>query len=241
MSEITINAEIRKELGKRAKQLRAQGRVPGIYYGHGQQNIPVTLEELTLKPLYKTSATHVINLKLSDGSTHACILRDIQFDPVSDRPVHFDLFGLNAEEELTIEVPVVFNGIPQGVKDGGTLQKVMHRMKVTCLPKFIPDHIEVNVEQLKINTSIHVKDITIPNVVIAENENNTVAAVVPPTILKEPEPTAVPGAVPEAPVEPEVIAKGKKPEEGEEGVAETGKEKKEEKKKEEKKEDKEKK
>ncbi len=232
MSEITINAEIRKEFAKRTKHLRAQGQVPGIYYGHGQENIPVMLQELTLKPLYKTSATHVINLKLNDGSSHTCILRDIQFDPVTDRPVHFDLFGLNANEELTIEVPVVFKGIPQGVKDGGTLQQVMHRLKVTCLPKFIPDHVEVNVEHLKINTSVHVKDITIPNVTIAENENNTVAAVVPPTILKEPEPTAVAAAVAETPAEPEVIAKGKKLEEGEEPAPESGKEKKEEKKEE---------
>lgn len=236
MSEITISAEIRKAFGKKTKHLRAEGKVPGIYYGHGQKNIPVTLPELTLKPLYKTSATHVINLKLDDGTSHTCILRDIQFDPMSDRPVHFDLFGLNADEKLTIEVPVILKGTPQGVKDGGTLQHVMHRLKVTCLPKFIPDHVEVNVEHLKINTSIHVRDITIPDVVIAENENNTVAAVVPPTILKEPEPTAVPGAVPETPAEPEVIGKGKKTEEGAEGTAEP--EKAEKGKKEEKKEEK---
>ena len=232
MAEITINAAIRKELGKRTKHLRTQGLVPGIYYGHGQKNLPVSLPELTLQPLYRTSATHVINLRLDDGSSHTCILRDIQFDPVTDRPIHFDLFGLNENEELTIEVPVVLLGTPQGVKDGGTLQHVMHRLKVSCLPKFIPDHIEVNAEHLKINTSIHVKDITVPNVKIMENENNTVAAVVPPTILKEAEVAPAAGAVPEAPAEPEVIAKGKKPEEGAEAAPEAGKEKKEEKKEE---------
>ena len=239
MSEITINAEIRKELGKKARALRRTGKVPGIYYGHGQKNIPVLMHELTLRPLFKTSATHVINLKLDDGSTHPCVLRDIQFDPVSDKPIHFDLFGLNADEELTIEVPVILTGAPVGVKDGGTLQHVMHKLRVSCLPKFIPDRIEVDVTNLKINTSIHVKDLTVPNVKILETETGTVAAVVPPTILKEPEPgTAV---VAETPAEPEVIARGKKPEEGEEGAApatpEAGaaKEKKEEKKKEDKK------
>lgn len=236
MSEITINAEIRKELGKRVKAVRAAGKVPGVYYGHGQENIPLSMNELTLRPLFKTSATHVINLKLDDGSAHMCILRAIQFDPVTEKPVHFDLFGLNAEEELTIEVPVVLVGTPQGVKDGGTLQHVMHKLRVSCLPKFIPDHVEINVEGLKINTSVHVKDLTIANVKVLDNASSTVAAVVPPTILKEPEP-GVAVAAEAAPAEPEVIARGKKPEEGAEAAApaEAGKEKKEEKKKEDKK------
>ncbi len=218
MSEITLTAEIRNELGKRAKSLRAAGKIPGIYYGHGQKNIPVALTELELRPLFKTSATHVINLKLSDGSTHTCILRAIQFDPLTDRPIHFDLFGLNADEELTIEIPVVLKGTPVGVKDGGTLQHVIHRLRVSCLPKHIPDHIEIDVTELKINTSVHVKDLVVPNVKVLESENSTVAAVVPPTILKEAEPGEA--AAVEAPAEPEVIAKGKKLEEGEEAPAE---------------------
>ena len=235
MSEITINAEIRKELGKRVKSVRTAGKIPGVYYGHGQDNIPISMNELILRPLFRTSATHVINLKLDDGSTHTCVLKDIQFDPVTEKPVHFDLFGLNADEELTIEVPVILKGAPQGVKDGGTLQHVMHKLRVSCLPKYIPDHIEIDVAGMKINTSIHVKELSIPNVKILENESSTVAAVVPPTILKEPEPSVT--AVAEAAAEPEVIARGKKPEEGAEGAApaEAGKEKKEEKKKEEKK------
>jgi large subunit ribosomal protein L25 len=228
MSEITLAAEIRKEMGKKSRALRADGKVPGIYYGHGQRNVPITMTELALKPLYKTSATHVINLKLDDGSTHTCILRDVEFDPVTDRPIHFDLFGLNENEELMIEVPVTVQGTAKGVKDGGTLQHVMHRVRVSCLPKNIPDHIEVNVEHLEINKSIHVKELTIPNVKILENENSTVVAVVPPTILKEPEVAAAPTEA--VPAEPEVIAKGKKAEEGAE-VAAPAEEKKEKEKK----------
>jgi large subunit ribosomal protein L25 len=214
MSEIAVTAEIRKEVGKQAKQLLRVGKVPGIYYGHGQNNIPVSIEELTLQPLYRSSAANVINLTLDDGTKHACILREVQFDPVTDRPVHFDLFGLNENEELTIEVPVSVHGTAQGVRDGGILQHVLHRLRISCLPKNIPDRIELNVESLEINKSIHVRDLSIPNVKVLENESSTVVAVVPPTVLKEAE--AVPGAVAAeaAPAEPEVIAKGKKPEEG---------------------------
>ncbi|MBM4160048.1 MAG: 50S ribosomal protein L25 [Ignavibacteria bacterium] len=221
MSEITITAEVRKELGKNAKKLLRAGKVPGIFYGHGQPNIPIALGELALRPLYKASAARIIDLNLDDGSRHMCILRDVQFDPVTDRPIHFDLFGLSENEELTIEVPVTVAGTAKGVKDGGILQHIMHRLRVSCLPKNIPDRIELNVESLEINRSIHVRDLSIPNVKILDNENSTVVAVVPPTILKEAE--AAPEAVPTeaAPAEPEVITKGKKVEEG---VEETGKE-----------------
>lgn len=216
MSEITLAAEIRKDVRKRTRALRRTGKVPGIYYGHGQQNIPVTLSEITLKPLYTTTATHVIHLKLDDGSSHMCVLRDVQLDPVSEKPVHFDLFGLNEHEVLTIEVPVkLTGGIPKGVREGGILQHILHKLKVSCLPEDIPDHIEINVEELEINRSVHVRDMTIPNVKILESETSTIVAVVPPVVVKEPEPAAVAEAAPtaEALAEPEVIARGKKLEE----------------------------
>jgi large subunit ribosomal protein L25 len=140
----------------------------------------------------------------------------VQIDPVTEKPVHFDLFGLNENETLTIEIPVkLTGGIPKGVREGGILQQILHKLKVSCLPKFIPDHVEINVEELAINHSVHVKDLTIPNVAIMENATSTIVAVIPPIVVKEPEPTAIavePTA--EAPAEPEVISKGKKVEEG---------------------------
>jgi len=217
MSEITLTAEIRKDVGKRSRALRGTGKVPGIYYGHGQQNIPLSLPEISLKPLYSTSAMHVINLKLDDGSSHMCILRDVQLDPVTELPVHFDLFGLNQNESLTIEVPVkLTGGIPKGVREGGILQHVLHKLKVSCLPKSIPDHVEINVEELEINRSVHVKDLKIPDVKILENETSTIVAVIPPVVVKEAEVAAVAAPIAEALAEPEVITKGKKPEEGSE-------------------------
>jgi large subunit ribosomal protein L25 len=221
MSEIILNGEVRKDLGKHIRTLRRSGKVPGIFYGHGQQNIPITIPELTLKPLYTKSATFIINLKLDDGSNHMCILRDIQLDPVTERPLHFDLYGLNENEVLTIEIPInLTGGISKGVREGGILQHILHKLKVSCLPKFIPDHIEINVEELGLNKSIHVKDITVPNVKILESETSTIVAIIPPVVVKEAEPTAVVEPIAEAPVEPEVIAKGKKVEEGAEEAVE---------------------
>jgi large subunit ribosomal protein L25 len=215
MAEMIINADVRNKLGKHSKALRREGKIPGIYYGHGEPNIPVAMTELVLRPLYKTSHTHVINLNLSDGSKKMCILRDIQFDPLTDRPIHFDLYGLKEHEELTISVPVVLKGSPKGVKDGGLLQQVLHKVKISCLPKHIPDQIEINVEELDMNQSIHVRDINVPNVQMAEQANGTICAVIPPTVIKEPTPVDTTAIAAETVAEPEVIGKGKKIEEGE--------------------------
>ncbi|HTR80569.1 MAG TPA: 50S ribosomal protein L25 [Bacteroidota bacterium] len=217
MSEIVLQAEVRAETGKRTKSIRKSGKIPGEYYSRGEQNIHLAAAPVGLKPLIYTSETHIINLKLSNGESKTCVLRNVQFDPVSDLPIHFDLQGVRADEELTIEVPVMLQGTPKGVKDGGTIQHVMHRLKVSCLPKFIPEHVEVHIDELGINQSIHVRDIKIDNVTILESASSTIVAVVPPTILKEEVPADAAAAATIA--EPEVIAKGKKPEEGEEGEA----------------------
>jgi len=217
MSEVVLNAEVRKETGKKANRLRYQEKVPGIFYAHGEGNINITATPIALKPLIYTSDTHLINLKLDSGESKTCILRDVQFDPITDRPIHFDLQGVKENEELTVQVPVIVKGTPQGVKDGGTLQFVMHKVRVSCLPKFIPEHIEIEVSDLKMNESIHVSEIKLENARIIDNEASTIVAVVPPTIVKEETPAAtVEGAEAAAPAEPEVIAKGKKPVEGEE-------------------------
>jgi large subunit ribosomal protein L25 len=188
-----------------------------VFYIHGEKNISISVLEKSLKPLIYTSETHVINLQLNQGGEKSCILRDIQFDPITDRPVHIDLQGLRADEKINIEVPIVVTGgTPVGVRDGGVLQHVAHRLKISCLPKDIPEHIEINAENLKINNFIHVRDLKIDNVTILENEANTIIGIVPPTIEKEA--TATPTA--EAATEPEVITKGKKPEEGAEAEGE---------------------
>jgi large subunit ribosomal protein L25 len=214
MREITLEATIRNQRGKHTKSLRRTGNIPGIYYLHGEENIAISVPEVNLKPLIYTAETHVINLKLDDGNNKSCIVRDIQFDPVTDRPIHIDLQGLRENEEITIETPIVLTGgIPIGVREGGILQQVIYTIRISCLPKFIPEQIEIDVANLKINNFVHVSDLSIPNVNILENPTSSIVGVVPPVVEKEP----VPGEVTaEETTEPEVIGKGKKPEEGEE-------------------------
>jgi len=218
MSEFVLNADVRDTTVKRAKYSRKEGRIPGVFYMHGEKNITIEVEKLSLDPLIYTSKTHVIDLKLKDGTSKKCILRDVQFDPVSDRPIHFDLQGLRENEKVMVEVPVVLSGgTPQGVKDGGVLQHFIHKLRVSCLPKDIPEKIDINVATLAINHFVHVRDLKVANVTVVENLDSPVAGVMPPHIMKEAEVVA---PVEEAAKEPEVIGKGKKIEEGEEGAAE---------------------
>lgn len=214
MSEVVLEAQVRTHIGKKLNKVRNEGKVPGVYYSRGEENITLSATPLGLRPLIYTSDTHIINLKLDNGVSKTCILRNVQFDPITDRPVHFDLQGIKENEELTVQIPVLLQGTPKGVKDGGTLQHVMRFVRVTCLPKFIPEHIELNVSELGMNHSIHVRDVKLENVTILDNAASTIVAVIPPTVVKE----ETPGAEAAAPTsaEPEVIAKGKKPAEGEE-------------------------
>jgi large subunit ribosomal protein L25 len=216
MSEVVLQAALRENVGKKAKQTRREGSVPGVFYGHGEKNINIKVPALSLAPLVYSSETRIIDLRLEDGTSRKAILRDVQFDPVTDRPIHFDLQGLHADEKVTIEVPVVLTGgVPVGVRNGGLLQHSIHKVRVSCLPQDIPGKIEINVANLEMNRSVHVRELNVPNVTILENLDAAVVGVIPPTIEKEPEPGAAPA---EELKEPEVVGKGKKPEEGEEGA-----------------------
>jgi large subunit ribosomal protein L25 len=217
MHEITIQAEARTRTGQGTRAIRREGRVPGIYYIHGESTIPFTVTGKSLQPLIFTTDSHIINLKFADGGEKKCILRDVQFDPVTDLPIHVDLQGLRENEEITLEIPVVITGgTPQGVRDGGILQQSIRRLRVSCLPKHIPNHIEVNAEGLTMNHFVHVRDIKIPDVTILAHDDDTILGVIPPTVEKEATPEA---AVEGAAAEPEVITKGKKPEDGAEAPA----------------------
>ena len=227
MAEIVLSAELRQETGKHAKYARSKDTVPGVYYSRGESNLNIQVATPSLDKLVFTAETHVIDLRLKDGSSRKCILRDVQFDPVSDRPIHFDLQGLKENEKLTMDIPIVLvGGVPKGVRDGGMLQHVVHKVKISCLPKDMPEKIEVNVADLGINDLVHVSDLSVPNVVILDNAENMVVGVIPPAVVKEEVPAEA--VAEEALKEPEVVGKGKKAEEGEEVAAPAeGKEKKE--------------
>ncbi len=222
MQEVVLTADLRESTGKHAKISRAKGMVPGVYYAHGEGNLSIEVPQGTLQQLLASSQARIIALQLKDGTSKRCILRDVQYDPVSDRPIHFDLQGLKENEKLTVEIPIsLTGGIPVGVRDGGMLQQFVHKLRISCLPKDIPARIEIAVGELAINDFIHVSDLNIPEVTILDTAEKAVVGVMPPHIVKEAEVTE---AAAPAVTEPELVGKGKKAEEGAEGAETPAKE-----------------
>ena len=212
MSEILVNGTKRTLSTKGVvNQLRREGNVPGIYYTKGVEPIPVFVSEKALKPIVFTSETHIINLKIDDGEELKSILKNVQFDPVTDRVVHFDLLGISADQEIEIEVPVMFEGQAKGVKEGGIVQQTLHKVTVSCLPGNIPQHISIDVTNLALGDSVHVRDLNIENVRFLQNPDVIIVSVVVPRAAVEAVATA--DAAGEEKAEPEIITKGKQTEE----------------------------
>ncbi len=211
MAEVALNG-IRREVKSQGhiNELRRKGYIPAVFYKHGEENKLLAVNELKIRPLIFSAETHLINLSIDDASPESCIIKEFQLDPLTDKIVHVDFYGLKAGEKITIDVVLHLTGSSQGVKDGGVVQHSLHKLHIECLPSQIPDKIDVNITNLKIGDSIHVRDLNIPDIRILSNLDSTVVAVVPPTVQKEVTEVEV---EPTEAAEPEVISKGKKTEE----------------------------
>ena len=209
METTLLEAKQRTNLNKsERKKIRREGRIPGVIYSKQIQPITIEVAENALKPLVFTAKAHLISLKLTGHEDQECIIKDVQFDPVTDKIVHFDLIGLIKGEKLEIEVPVQLKGTAAGIKEGGVLQNPLHRLSVKCFPKDIPDHLEIEISQLNIGDAIHVSDLVFDNIEILNPKEAVIVSVVHPKIQEEPVAVeAVEGV--EVPAEPEVIGKGK--------------------------------
>jgi large subunit ribosomal protein L25 len=189
MDVITLDAQPR-ELGRAAaKAVRREGEVPCVLYGPHQEPVHFRVPVLALRSLIYTSETHRVALSL-DGESYDCIVKSITYHPVTDVPTHVDFYALTAGEAVTMTVPVLLVGTPEGVKAGGILAQPLNDLEVRCLPADIPGHIEVDVAALEIGDSIHVSDITVENVEVITELTRTIATVSAPIaepVEEEPE------------------------------------------------------
>jgi large subunit ribosomal protein L25 len=201
MSEILLQASRRTPGRSVARALRRTSQVPGIYYFHGETPIAIAASELALRPLIFTSESHIVRMRLDDGIERTCVLKDISFDPITDRPVHFDLQGVAANEAVRVEVPVALVGQPAGQRNGGVVDFILHKLEIECLPQDLPEHIEVDITRLEIGDSLHVGEVTVPNVTIVTAADAAIVAIAAPR-----NEAAGTGA---GASEPEVISKGK--------------------------------
>lgn len=216
MEKTTLKASERKQFNKSAvRKIRKEGKVPGVFYSKHNPPLHIDVVDTSINPLVFTSKTHLISLEIEGQEERECIIKDIQFDPVTDKVIHFDLLGLTKGEKIILEVPVQLVGTPVGVKEGGVIQHVMHKLEVECLPRNIPEHIVVDVSALKLGDSIHIGDLQIEEVEFVDPKESLIVQVTHPKVQEEVAPAAEEG-VEEEPTEPEVIAKGKAEEKEEE-------------------------
>ena len=224
MEEVVLNVEKRTLMGKKAKRLFAEKKIPGVFY-LGNENVTVQADEAPVRTLASSHTTHIIRVKFQDGAERRAVLNDVQIEPVFGKIMHFDLHGIREGQKITVQIPVQLVGTPKGVKDGGIIQYSIHRIRIQCDPDSVPEHIEINVSELGITDSVHIKDVKLEGVKILDNPESAIVTIVPPPTFKEETPEAAAAA--EQLAEPEVIGKSKKVEEGEEGEEEEkGKEKK---------------
>jgi large subunit ribosomal protein L25 len=208
MASATLSAEPRTETGKGvARKLRAAGRIPGVVYGHARQATGLSLVSRDFEKLLQhiSAGSTVIDLTLG-GATTKTLIREIQRHPFKKQIMHVDFQELVAGEKVTVDVPLVFVGIPEGVRlSGALLEQIMHSISVFADPTNIPNHIDVDVSHLGMGHSLHVRDLVLPEgVEVLSDEDATMCAVIAPRAVVE-----AAAAEGEGAAEPELITKGK--------------------------------
>ncbi len=221
MEKIALTAQVREKAGKGvARGLRRDKMVPAVLYSHGK-SMPIAMgnKEVT-QALNTEGGEHaLINLKLEgtkEAADRLALIKDYQIDPVSGKLIHVDLMEVAMDEKVKIEVAVHITGSSIGVKEGGIFQYGLRNLEIECLPGQIPDAVTVDISALKINESIHVRDIKLDGIRILTDPDATVATVQPP--ISEAKLEAMLTATPSAEAgEPELVKKPGK--EGEEAAA----------------------
>lgn len=216
MATAQLSAIARNTTGKgAARSLRRDGRLPAIIYGHARKPLSLSVPEREFERLLERFAAENTVIELSiDGSMSRTLIREIQRHPVRRNVLHVDFQELVAGERMVVRIPIVLQGIPEGVRtSGGILNQIMQELECRVDPLNMPGKIDVDVTNITIGHSVHVSEITAPEgVEILDEPEATICVVAAPK-----EEVEAPVATPEAAAEPELI---RKPKEGEEGEPE---------------------
>ncbi|MDQ6996328.1 MAG: 50S ribosomal protein L25/general stress protein Ctc [Mariprofundus sp.] len=192
MTDYVVEAELREETGRAAtRRLRRTGKLPGIVYGGGKPDLAITMDYNTVSKLLNEEQFHtsmlVVEVKGSRGK-NSVLLKDSQWDPVTDTATHLDFFRVSASDAITMDVPVVVINADTapGIVKGGLLDMVRHSLEVSCRADSIPDQIEVDCANMEIGDTIHVEDILLPEgAEVLHDVNFTVLNLSAPKIADE--------------------------------------------------------
>ncbi|WP_343305731.1 50S ribosomal protein L25 [Chitinophaga niabensis] len=186
MKTITIEGQLRSEFGKQATRLlRSEQQVPCVIYG-GADTVSFSAPVTAFKTLVYTPDFQIAEVKLG-GKSYRCILKDLQFDTVTDELIHVDFLELVEDKKVVATMPLKFTGSSIGVKSGGKLVVKMKSLKVKALPKHLRENLEVDITELDLNANIRVQDVKAEGIEIMNSPRIPVASVVMTRQLKQEE------------------------------------------------------
>lgn len=180
--ELKLTVEKRQALGKqKMRELRNHKLMPGVVYGKDIKSLPITLNYKEFFNVYKESQKHLSFIELDvDGKTYRTLIKEVQTDPVSRQFIHADFHIVTSGESIIVTVPFKFIGEATGVKQGGMIEIHLRRLEIRCLPGDLPDSIEIDISNMEIGHTIHIRDIKIKNVEILTDIDAPILSVVPP-------------------------------------------------------------
>jgi large subunit ribosomal protein L25 len=182
--DITDRTQIRT---KGSKALRREGIVPGVLYYAGEANVNISVDKMVLfHALQSGQRIYEIEQK---GDTQFTMIKELQYHPVTDEVIHIDLMRVRRSEKMTISVPLVLVGESDGVKEGGILSQAMNQIEISCFPTDVPENILLNIEDLEMNSSKSVADISLDNddIEILSAQDLNVVSIHMPAAEEEPE------------------------------------------------------
>ncbi|HEU5116415.1 MAG TPA: 50S ribosomal protein L25 [Isosphaeraceae bacterium] len=155
-----------------SRRLRASGRIPAIIYGHKQAPVPISVSRDDVWMMIK-KAHHLAELRLG-GQTEMALVREIQWDHLGKEIIHLDFFRVSATEKVTTTVPLKLHGTAPGLSEGGLIEQPLHEISVTAAATSIPDAIQVEMGEVHVNQSVHVRDLKLPEGVTTDADPDLV-------------------------------------------------------------------
>jgi large subunit ribosomal protein L25 len=211
MKTVSVSGSPREGVGKKdAKRQRAEGRVPCVLYG-GSEQVHFTVDEKEISKLLFTPETFFIEMDV-EGKKFNCILRDVQYHPVSDRILHIDFLEFDKDKPIVTSVPIQLEGNAPGIIAGGVMVKKFRKLPVKALPEKMPEYITIDISELEIGDKIHVGALHSEDYEIMEKDERFVCGVLT---------TRLAAVTPVGEEEGEEGVEGEEGEEGEEGAAPT--------------------
>jgi large subunit ribosomal protein L25 len=205
MKSVSLSGSLRENVGKKdASTLRQQGKVPCVLYG-GESQIHFSVNYLDISKIVFSPDVYFVDINLEKDNFRGAI-KDLQFDPLTDKVTHVDFMQLFEDKEVKLELPVQISGSSIGVRNGGKLAVHFRRLPVRGLPKDFPDAVEINISKLRIGQAIRIKSIQFPGITVIQNPEAVIVAVKRGRASVEDEAEEEAGAEGEAPATAEAPA-----------------------------------